>query len=127
MLATELQVGMRILRPVEVHSDGRMEVEEFLLVPVSGIQKPLVHVIQKTERGTYTLRANWGLRKTMDPHAWVAVGMQHRGIVCFCNGEVPDNWIAFDVVRLGKDGRSVVVKPITGTDTDLFAYYLLPA
>lgn len=46
-----------------------------------------------------------------------------KGMTCFCRDELPDDWIYFEVVRLNRQGKSVMVKPVSGSDEELFELY----
>lgn len=54
-----------------------------------------------------------------DVEAWVAIPSVCHGFLCFCQKEIPEDTIGFEVTRVNVDGTSVQVKPITGSPNEL--------
>ncbi len=69
-------------------------------------------------------KAIWGQHFTRDRCAWVVANPGvTRSLVCFSE-ELPfRNWTYFEVVRLNREGRSVLVRPVAGPLQELLDQY----
>lgn len=108
--------GTIIVRPVICFNSGRTEIQNVLL-PVS-------------ETGTVVLKAHRpmrsGTQRAISAHTEHFIAGQvdiTKALVCFCDKNIPNNWIAFKVVKMGKNNRCVFVEPIAGTKEELLSYY----
>lgn len=105
--------GTIIVRPVRAFNTERRE-------PL-----PVDFKITGEEKKTYIFKAS--LSNLYFTENFVTWGHDKKGLVCFCNVDVPENWVAFKVIKVGKEGKSVEVTPIvTDLDTLLADYYKIP-
>lgn len=74
------------------------------------------------DKGGYMFRANFGELFTKDAQQLYAVDHDVPGLVCFVDG-VPEGTIAFKVVGVTKNKKAVFVRPVDGTQQELFDYY----
>lgn len=105
-----IEKGMIIVRPVRVFNSGRQQ---------------LLNVSLKKSGKALVLKAYMS-DKFFTKH-WIARTSDKKGIVCFCNKEVPDEWTHFEVINVGKENKSVEVKPHVISETALITnYYEMP-
>lgn len=77
---------------------------------------------ERTERGSYMFKADSGRGHFTDQ--LVAFSAKNRwGLVCFVDEPPREPWTHFEVIRVNKGGRSVVVRAIRGDPEDLFRQY----
>lgn len=109
-----LTVGTLIVRPVKVFNTGRAEFVDINFAEAS--------------KGTQTSFVFKGRQSQLYfTKAWTVQESTKKGIICFCEVEVPNDWIAFEVTKVGNKGTSAIVKPITGTTESLLkSHYETP-
>ena len=49
-----------------------------------------------------------------------------NGLVCFCNANIPENWIYFTIEKLAKSKNYAIVSFKKGTEEELFELYDFP-
>jgi len=49
-----------------------------------------------------------------------------HGMRCFCTRPVPDDWSHFEIVKVGRNAKSVHVVPVTGADEAVMNLYSMP-
>ncbi len=106
----ELSKGSKIVRPVLLYTTGKKEI--------------LNPKFEKTERGSYLIKANYGY-EYFTKHYIASNDSKYRHTICFCDGDIPDDWIYFEVKGLTKNGRTAFVRTVTGTEDQLFLHYTL--
>ena len=108
-MSTNIKVGDRIWRQVQLFGNGLSpQVAEMYTAPADN-----GGVIVRAEPG------DWHFC-TED---WVAIPTDHRGLVCFCWVEIPEDTIGFEVIRVNNGGTSCQVKPFSGTHEELLSKY----
>lgn len=110
-------VGERILRAVRVAQDE-------LSLKAPKFNKILIEQeFKKNERGSFTFRA---IRDMMADEQFVAHADADRGLVCFCNQEIPEGYTHFIIEKVLKAGACVLVKPLEGDIDELLSMYKAP-
>lgn len=110
-------VGERILRAVQIAQDE-------LSLKAPKFNKILVEQeFKKNERGSFTFRA---IRDIMADEQFVAHANADRGLVCFCNQEIPTDYTHFIIEKVLKAGACVLVKPLEGDMDELMSMFKAP-
>lgn len=110
--AEQIGMGSLILRPVSRKQDGSTEFIDIDFAP--------------TDTGYKVFKAS---RYVGNPicyytRKWIATKPTiNKSLVCFCAQDIPDDWIAFEVVGFSKKKRSCFVKPVKGTMKDLLQHF----
>jgi len=103
---SRFEVGTKILREVDT----------------SGYPSKLVDsVFDETDSGDLVFKAVFENGSSFPVATPIEEGT--KGMTCFCREELPEDWIYFEVVRLNRQGKSVMVKPVSGSEDDLYAIY----
>lgn len=105
-----LAVGTIIVRPAKIFNTGRAEFVDIEFAEATKGEK-ISFVFKGRQSQLYFTKA-WTVRESTK-----------KGIICFCEVEVPNDWIAFEVTKVGNKGTSAIVKPITGTIESLLEKY----
>uniref|UniRef100_A0A6M3IEZ4 Uncharacterized protein n=1 Tax=viral metagenome TaxID=1070528 RepID=A0A6M3IEZ4_9ZZZZ len=113
-----VEVGDLIVRPVRLHSE------------LGWLKKNIyfTHGIKPDQR---RFRCQRGFDNGFFTEQLVAksakvspdIDKESSGLICICEGRVPEDWIAFEVSATSKNGGVAFVFPIMGTDEELFAHY----
>jgi hypothetical protein len=105
----KMKVGARIVRPVRFFDVGEPEM-------VVNIELP------KTPEGSFVFRSD-DEHAYFTKHAVVGHDKLKHAWVCFCNYDLPEDWIYFIVKGFGKNGKTAFVEPVKGTLEELLKYY----
>ena len=107
-----LKEGVRVVRPVVLFNTGR----KLILSPAfkRNDRKALVvkAVIPSTTKKFFTNNP-------------IATN-DKNGLICFCNAEIPENWIYFTIEKVSEKKNYAIVSFKKGTDDELFALYNFP-
>lgn len=106
---------------------------EVILRPVTLVPKPgkghLVYdkapadiLFQKSTNGEHMV---WARRKPDVDNLWVAT-QDGKGMVCFIDGDVPEDYTHFTIFRVGRYGKNVHVKPSAWPTQQLLDLFTTP-
>lgn len=106
-----MEKGSIIVRPVNVFTSGRRE---------------LLDVPLKKSGKAWVVKAF--ISAEFFTKEWIARESYKKGIVCFCNKDVPDEWTHFEVINVASSGKSAEVIPHVCNETEFIQdYYEMPA
>lgn len=108
-------VGSRIWRPVDMLPfEGKL-----VRIPWDDLLIEDSMTRSDTPKPVKILRAS---RRRSD-QVWIAKDADSSGMFCFCFDEVPKGWTYFEIVKVHYFERSVIVRPVVGSEQELFDIY----
>lgn len=106
-------VGSIIVRPMTVMNSDRRVFTDIVFDKAESKKKKISSVFKAYQSAHYFT------------DNWVAQSVNSKGITCFCEQDVPNDWACFEVVAKSKNGKAIFVKPIAGGLDEAAKHYRL--